>query len=164
MRASLLMPSPRAAVLRSGTGSGSQTITAGSFIEVLGRWGDCTHGKGRHHCATAAEKRSILRAATAAPVACPARVPAIGELKKASANAVAARRVAWPPPPSCLSRARLLRGYERRPAVTPDSIDLDAARDNFITGLRRSWMTGTPTGKAEVSGLARPRSRKRPAC
>jgi hypothetical protein len=46
----------------------------------------------------------------------------------------------------------------------PDSIDLDAARDNFITSLRRSWMTGTPTGKAEVSRLARPRSRKRPAC
>jgi hypothetical protein len=32
--------------------------------------------------------------------------------------------------------------------VDPDSLDLDAVRDNFIAGLRWSWSAGRPERKA----------------
>jgi AcrR family transcriptional regulator len=37
-----------------------------------------------------------------------------------------------------------MRGIMGQWLVDPDSVDLDAVRDNFIAGLRRSWMTTGP--------------------
>ena len=42
--------------------------------------------------------------------------------------------------------AGAMRGIMGQWLIDPDAVDLDAVRDNFIAGLRRSWASGTASG------------------